>query len=79
MNLQEFREGLEGVQDGELLRYVQRCVCMTMANRDVPGGDPHAMLDLIYAECSRRGKERLYDKAYEIVCRKPDVCKILLA
>lgn len=79
MNLEEFRDALEMSKESELIRYVQRCVCMSMAHGGNPLAESHAMLDLVYAECTRRGKERLYDKAYETVCRKPDVCKILLA
>lgn len=78
MNLEEFREGLEMARDGELLQYVQRCLCESIANPN-PKSEAHAMLDLVYAEFARRGKERLYDKAYETVCRRPDLCKLLLA
>jgi len=78
MNLEEFRDGLEMARDSELLQYVQRCLCLSMADNN-PKAESHAMLDLVYAECARRGKERLYDKAYETVCRKPHVCKVLLA
>ncbi len=79
MNLDEFRDSLELAKESELIHYVQHCVCMSMAHMSNPRADSHAMLDLVYAECARRGKERLYDKAYETVCRKPDVCKLFLA
>jgi len=79
MNLEEFREGLELVRDGELIRHAQRCLCQAFASGSNSTADSDVMLDLIYAECARRGKERLYDKAYEMVCRKPDVCKTLMA
>lgn len=78
MNLKEFRDDLEMAKDTELLHYVQHCLCLTIAEKN-PKAETHVMLDLVYAECTRRGKERLYDKAYETVCRKPEVCKIFLA
>jgi len=79
MNTDEFRETLETIKDGELLRYVQKYVCLSLADVSNPAAQSHMMLDLVYAECTRRGKERLYDKAYETVCRQPQVCKVLLA
>ncbi|RMD78785.1 MAG: hypothetical protein D6809_05085 [Gammaproteobacteria bacterium] len=79
MNLESFRDRLESLRDSELFRYVQRCVCMSLAHAGEPHAESHDLLDLVYAECARRGKERLYDKAYERVCKEPDVCKGLLA
>ena len=79
MNTEEFRETLETIKDGELLRYVQKYVCLSLTDVGNPAAQSHIMLDLVYAECTRRGKERLYDKAYETVCRQPQVCKVLLA
>ena len=79
MNLEEFRETLETLKDSELIKYVQRYVCLSLADAEDPSANSHTLLDLIYVECIRRKKERLYDKAYESVCRKPTVCKVLLA
>jgi hypothetical protein len=79
MNLEEFRETLEMLKDSELIKYVQKYVCLSLADADDPSANSHTLLDLVYAECVGRGKERLYDKAYESVCRRPTVCKILLA
>lgn len=79
MNTDEFRETLETLRDGELIRYVQKYVCMSLANASNPAAVSHTMLDLVYAECTRRGKERLYDMAYEAVSRQPQVCEVLLA
>ena len=79
MNLEQFRETLENLKDGELIHSAQRCVCMSLADVGNPKAESHAMLDLIYAECTRRGKERLYDKIYEAVSREPQVCEVLLA
>ena len=79
MNLEEFRETLETLKDSELIKYVQKYVCLSLADASDPAANSHTLLDLVYAECTRRGKERMYDKAYESVCRQPKVCKVLLA
>ncbi len=79
MTLDEFRDLIEDSPDRELFQEVQKCVCKSLAQAEDPASESHNMLDLAYAECTRRGKERLYDKAYETVCRKPHVCKVLLA
>ena len=79
MNLEEFRETLETLKDSELIKYVQKYVCLSLADAGDPSAHSHTLLDLVYAECVSRGKERLYDKAYESVCRRPTVCKVLLA
>ncbi|HHM06378.1 MAG TPA: hypothetical protein ENJ19_11670 [Gammaproteobacteria bacterium] len=79
MNIDDFRENLEHVHDRELFRWVQRCVCQTMSPGQGASEESHTMLDLVYSECARRGKERLYDKAYETVCREPGVCKVFMA
>ena len=79
MNIDELRETLEGLKDSELIRHVQKYVCLALADVNNPAALSHTLLDLVYAECTRRGKERLYDKVYESVCRQPQVCKVLLA
>ena len=79
MNIFEFGTILENLKDRELFHHVQRCVCLSLANKGDPQADFHSMLDLVYAECTRRGKERLYDQAYESVCREPQVCSTLPA
>ena len=79
MNIIEFGALLENLKERELFHYVQRYVCLSLENRGNPNEGSHTMLDLIYAECTRRGKERLYDQAYESVCREPGVCSTLLA
>ncbi len=79
MNIDEFRDQLETLRDSELVRYVQKYVCQALADVSDPVAESHTLLDLIYTECTRRGKERLYDKIYESVCRQPQVCKALLA
>ena len=79
MNSDQIREHLETLKDSELVRQIQTYVCRSLADAGNPVADSHIMLDLIYVECLNRGKERLYDKVYENVCRQPQVCKVLLA
>jgi len=79
MNLEEFREKLETLKDSELIHYVQKYVCLSLADANHTTAESHTLLDLVYAECVRRDRERLYDKVYESVCRQPQVCKGLLA
>jgi hypothetical protein len=79
MNIEELRETLESLKDSELIHHVQKYVCLSLTEVNNPTAVSHTLLDLVYAECIRRGKERLYDKAYESVCRQPQVCKVLLA
>ena len=79
MNSDDFREMLETLRDAELIQQIQKYVCLSLADVNNSAADSHTMLDLIYVECVRRGRERLYDKVYENVCRQPQVCKVLLA
>ena len=79
MNIEEFRETLETISDSELIRNIHKYVCLSLADAGNPAARSHDLLDLVYAECIRRGIERLYDKSYEHVCRQPQVCEVLLA
>ena len=79
MDIDDFRETLEMISDSELIRYIHKYVCLSLADADNPAAQSHELLDLIYAECSRRGAENLYDISYERVCRRPQVCKLLIA
>ena len=79
MDIEEFRETLEVITDSELIRYIRKYVCSSLADASNPSANSHIMLDLVYVECSQRGMENLYDISYEHVCRQPQVCKLLLA
>ena len=79
MNVDELSERLDGAADYELLRYMQHYLCMTLDHTDNHTPNLNTALDLIYMEFARRGKETVYDMAYEVVSRKPDLCKTLLA
>ena len=79
MDIEEFRETLESIRARELIRYIHKYVCLSLADAGNPSANSHEMLDLLYAECTRRNMERLYDMSYEHVCRQPQVCTVLLA
>jgi hypothetical protein len=67
MNQFDLQDVVESLRDAELLRYAKEYVRLSIAESDKRRADAHSMVDLIYAECVRRGKEWLYDKAREIV------------
>ena len=79
MDIDEIRETLEMIRDSELIHHIHKYVCLSLADAGDPTAKSHEMLDLVYAECTRRGIENLYDISYEHVCRQPQVCKQLLA
>ncbi len=79
MNLEQFRETLESASDSELIRYIHKYVCFSLAEASNPTAESHEMLDLVYAECTRRGVENLYDISYGHVSRQPQICKLLIA
>jgi len=79
MAIDEIRENAELISDSELIRYIHKYVCYSLAEAGDPAAESHEILDLIYAECLRRGIEHLYDIAYEHVCRQPQMCEPLLA
>jgi len=50
-----------------------------MSEQALSGGeavdiDVQVALDMVYAECARRGIERLYDAALESVSSNPQIC-----
>jgi hypothetical protein len=67
MNRFELEDSVEDLRDAQLLRYAKEYVRLSIAESDNPQSDAHSMVDLIFAECVRRGKEWLYDKAREMV------------
>lgn len=76
MNTEEFRESLEALGSAGLIHYIQQYICLSIGETKNPAAQSHTLLDLVYAECVRRGKERLYDKIYESVSRDPQICRI---
>lgn len=79
MNIEEFRGTLESISVGELIRYIHKYICLSLAYASQPAVNYNEALDLLYAECTRRGMQHLYDMSHEHVCRQPKLCTELLA
>lgn len=67
MTQDDWQEMLEGLRDAELLHYAKEYIRLSMAEADKPQSDAHGVVDLLFAELARRGKEWLYDAARESV------------
>ena len=76
MNLEKLEESLPNMPDKALFRFVKRCVCQAVLGLSDSASQAKAALDIVYLECQRRGKERLYDMAFELVNRHPERCQI---
>lgn len=75
MNLAELQQSLEEMTEQELSRFVKRCVCQALAGTTkIKDIDVDVALDMVHSECARRGNERLYDMAHELVSKNPGVC-----
>jgi hypothetical protein len=55
------------MSDKALIRFMKRCACQTLSGLGAGVNEARAALDMVYLECSRRGKERLYDTVYATV------------
>ena len=78
MDIDTLEETLELMSEQALSRFAKRCLCQSIHDAHVGddeiGVDVQVALDLIYAECARRGIERLYDAALESVSSHPEIC-----
>ena len=79
MDSNELRNNLKTFTDRELVAVAQKYICLSLANLNNPNHHSHILLDMAYAEFSQRGKELLYDKVYERVCRHPHKCQVTIA
>jgi hypothetical protein len=75
MTLEQLKETLESMSDKELFRFLKRSICRSLVEFADPHSDANETLDIVYSECQRRGKERLYDKTYENVSKNPEACE----
>ena len=78
MDIDTLQETLEHMSEQALSRFAKRCLCQSIHdarfdNEEI-GVDVQVALDMIFAECSRRGMERLYDAALESVSSHPEIC-----
>jgi hypothetical protein len=60
---------LESLRDVELVRYIREHMTLSISESSDSRSEAAGVLDLIYAEFIRRGKERLYDAVREAVIR----------
>ncbi len=76
MKLEKLERALRHMSNKALMKFVKRCVCQTLPGVGNAENDSREALDMVYVECSRRGKERLYDTVYASVAHHPDRCNI---
>ena len=77
MKIEKLERALSRMSDKALIRFVKRCVCKTLFGAEnCEDGEARVALDMVYVECSRRGKERLYDTVYATITHHPERCDI---
>jgi hypothetical protein len=78
VKIEKLERALSSMSNKALIRFVKRCVCRAMlgSGNCTEEGEAKEALDMVYVECSRRGKERLYDTAYASVTHHPERCDI---
>ncbi len=76
MKIEKLERALHHMSNKALMKFVKRCVCRTLPGVNDVNGESREALDMVYVECSRRGKERLYDTAYATVTHHPERCDI---
>ncbi len=75
MDLEALKEQLEQMTDQELFRFLRKAICKSFIDIQHHHEDLSDELDVVFSECQRRGKERLYDKIYESISNDPNLCK----
>ena len=76
MKLEKLEEALCRMSDKALIRFVKRLVCKSLGGVAGTAIEAREALDMVYVECSRRGKERLYDSVYASVSQHPERCEL---
>ncbi len=76
LRIERLERALRRMPNKALIKYVKRCVCKTLFGMGDTASEAREALDMVYVECSRRGKERLYDSAYASVSHHPERCDI---
>jgi len=74
MTLEQLKETVEQMSEKDLFRFLKKSICRSLAEVNDAASDANDTLDIVYFECQRRGKERLYDKTLETVSNNPDIC-----
>lgn len=76
MRIDRLENALHKMSEKALIRFVRRSVCQVLAGASEKTEEGRDVLDLVYVECSRRGRERLYDTVYASISRHPDRCDL---
>ena len=76
IRIEKLERALSQMPDKALIRLIKRCICKSMLGIGAMENEERLALDMVYVECSRRGKERLYDTAYASVSSHPERCNI---
>ena len=74
MKLEQLKETVEQMSEKDLFRFLKQSICRSLTEVSNAASDANEILDIVYSECQRRGKERLYDKTVEAVAKNPDAC-----
>lgn len=76
MKMDRLERALPRMSDKALLRFIRRSICQSLLGHGAAADEGRSALDMVYVECSRRGKERLYDSVYATVARHPERCNL---
>lgn len=76
VRIDKLERALVRMSDKALIRFMKRCACKALIGVGNGDNEVRSALDMVYVECSRRGKERLYDAAYATVSSHPERCDI---
>ena len=76
VRIDKLENALTRMSDKALMRFLRRCACKSMLGLGELDSEVRTALDLVYLECSRRGKERLYDTAYAAISTHPERCQL---
>lgn len=63
---QNYADRISAMTDEELLKETESTIWLSAYANNNPRSDYHWQADACYSECSSRGKEEIYSKAYEI-------------
>ncbi|MCF6209441.1 MAG: hypothetical protein L3J88_09835 [Gammaproteobacteria bacterium] len=76
MKIDRLEHALPNMSEKALVRFVRRSVCQALMGAGKEADEGREVLDLVYVECSRRGKEKLYDTVYASISQNPEHCNL---
>lgn len=62
---QIYADRISAMTDAELLKETENVIWLSAYANNNPRSDYHWQADACYSECSSRGKDEIYSKAYE--------------